>query len=473
MLLVASSTKAQGIEEITFRSIDGLEVTADLFETGNRSDPILFLFHQSASSRGEFRTTAPTFVDNGFNVMAVDLRWGHEDFWNFIPNKTAERYGTKAIMDEVDAGNRDRLWPTIMDSYLDMVSALDWAYMNDFTGKRLVAGSSASALLVFQVPQHRDIDGILAFSPGEYHDDDSTLVQTWASDLSVPVYIAAGVDEEAMTRPIFEAVSTASKTHYQAEVGPHGASMLIQDERNMDSTLHFLRAFQPSEEIELTTSDGISVFGNWFETDPSAPTMMLFHQGGSNARAEYDMHVPRFLHAGYNVLMTDQRRGGTRLGGQNRTVSEAGDATYSYCDAYPDLVAALRFAESRSNGPIVALGSSYSAALVMKLAADEASIDATLAFSPASGAPMDGCQPLDSARLLESPLMVFRPPAELQLASVANQWAAFSDLGIPGFIPLSGVHGASMLNPDRVGASVEPTWDALWEFLKDITPSGR
>ncbi|NIN50467.1 MAG: hypothetical protein GTN62_10200, partial [Gemmatimonadales bacterium] len=39
----------------------------------------------------------------------------------------------------------------------------------------------------------------------------------------------------------------------------------------------------------------------------------------------------------------DQRRGGEQLGGVNRTVGGLEGAEYSYCDAYADLEAALRY----------------------------------------------------------------------------------------------------------------------------------
>ena len=472
-LFFSDSAIAQDFEEIEFRSIDGLTVTADLYETGDRSDPILVLFPQSASSRGEYRTTAPVFVENGFNVLAVDTRWGNQDFWNFVPNKTAARYGTKAIMDEVDAGDRSRLWPTIMSSYQDMVSALDWIYMNDFSGPQIVGGSSASALLVFQMHRDRQIDGVLAFSPGEYHDDDSTLVRQWVSDLAVPAFVAAGVDEAEMTQPIFDAIPVAAKTHYVAEVGAHGGSILFQDDRNMQATLDFLSIFKPSEVVAMTTSDDVTVHGDWYLTDPQAPTIMLFHQGASNARSEYAPHVPRLLHAGYNVLMTDQRRGGSRFGGVNRTLEGVGETEYSYCDVQPDLVAALRFAESRTSGKIIAWGSSYSSTLSLQLAADEPSVDAVLAFSPASGDPMGECQPLEPSRLLEVPIMVLRPPRELQLDFVAEQWTAFEEMrddsDIEMFVPLAGVHGSSMLNPSRVQANVEPTWNRVLSFLDRVS----
>jgi dienelactone hydrolase len=452
---------------VEFRSIDGLTVTADLYETGDRSDPMVILFHQSASSRGEYRAIGPVLVENGFNALAVDLRWGHQDFWNMVANETAARYGTKAIMDEIDAGRMERLWPTLDLSYLDMLSALDWVGMNDFSGKRIVSGSSISAMQVFDLPHDRAVDGIMSFSPGEYLRSDSLRAQRWAADLSVPVFVAAGEDEESLSKPIFDAVGTPAKTFYQATIGPHGASMLFQADENLAAMLAFLKSFRKPETVSFESEDGITLHGEFYLTEPTGPTILLFHQGGSNARAEYDVIAPKLIWAGYNLVAIDQRRGGSRLGGVNRTVEGVGDADFSYCQVYPDLVAALRFAEGKTSGPFIAWGSSYSATLALQLAAKERAISAVLAFSPASGEPMAECQPLEYAGQTKAPILVFRPPAELHLPSVAEQWQEFEKMGVNLFVPQNGVHGSSMLNPIRVRADVEPTWQVVMDFLSE------
>ena len=88
-----------------------------------------------------------------------------------------------------------------------------------------------------------------------------------------------------------------------------------------------------SKTVEIVAADGIIVYVDTYVGDPSAPTILLFHQAGSNARAEYAGLIPRLMDEGFNVLAPDQRRGGDRLGGENRTVAGLGEAEYSYCDA--------------------------------------------------------------------------------------------------------------------------------------------
>ena len=460
-------------ETIEFRSIDGLTVTADLFETGDRADPLILAFHQSGSSRGEYRTIAPNLVSEGFNVLAVDLRWGRRDRWFEVDNETAERFGTSAIMDEADSGDRTRVWPTIFASYDDMLSAYDWSFMNDFTGKKIIAGSSASSVLVLKMPRDRAIDAVLSYSPGEYHDTDSTLFSTWASDLEVPTYIAAGSDEYDLSRPIFDAVGSWQKTFYLAPAGRHGASILMDDERNYTHLVEYLRQFLPGEEVVFESSDGVTIYGDLYGASDKldGPVILLFHQGGGDARGEYVPIVGPLLATGATLLSIDQRRGGVRFGGENRTLAGIPEMTaYSYCDVSPDLDAALDFMKNRGHrGKFIAWGSSYSAALVIELAARRPDdIDAVLAFSPASGEPMAGCDPRDAKSDLGDRLLVLRPSRAMQLSFVAEQLDYFEENGHETYIARNGVHGSSMLNAARVQADVTANWEVVMNFLDRV-----
>lgn len=469
---LASAQSSPRFETITIRSLDAHPVTADLYETGDRSDPLMLLFHQSASSRGEYRDIAPPLVEMGFNVLAVDLRWGGTDRWNRVVNETALTYGTPAIMEAAEAGNRERVWPTIFAAYQDMLAALDWAAMNDFSGRKLVLGSSFSSILVFKLPQDRVIDAVLSYSPGEYYDNDSTMVRTWSQGLTVPTFIAAAPDEHGLSHPIFEAAGTPQKTFFLAEEGRHGASILLDSESNWPSLQAFLRPFLPPSEVTLETEDGLTIYGDLYTTTDTkeTPVILLFHQGGSAARGEYSQLAARLLAEGYTLLAIDQRRGGRRLGGINRTVDALGDADYSYCDAYPDLEAALDYVTVQGyTGPKLAWGSSYSAALAIQLAAKNPErIQGVLAFSPASGAPMEGCEPGPYGEDLTVPALILRPALEMQLDHVAEQWNAFKAQGHQVYVAQNGVHGSSMLNTRRVHGDAEANWSIVLDFLNRV-----
>lgn len=242
------------------------------------------------------------------------------------------------------------------------------------------------------------------------------------------------------------------------------------------SVLLSTQSFAKGSEVTFQTSDGVTVYGDLYRSPnqaTSAPLILLFHQGGGDARGEYEPIVGRLLDAGYHALAIDQRLGGERFGQQNRTVATLQQSYESYCDAYPDLVAALQFVRSEGfSGPLVAWGSSYSAALAVKLGAAHGDLlAAVLAFSPASGDAMSGCKPEAYARELTVPLLALRPVGETEVDSVAAQLAAFREMGHATYVADPGVHGSSMLNAQRVGASTDATWDVVLGFIASALES--
>lgn len=225
------------------------------------------------------------------------------------------------------------------------------------------------------------------------------------------------------------------------------------------------------QEIQFETTDGVTVYGEIYttpDTPMSAPVILLFHQGGGDTRGEYSPLVPRLIEQGYNLLAIDQRRGGERFDGYNRTLAGVGSTEYSYCDVYPDLEGALRFAnEYGFTGRTAVWGSSYSAALVFKLGAEHPDeIDAVLAFSAASGEPMDGCRPEPYSERITRPVLALRPIREMEVPYVPGQMKLFQEHGHQTYIADPGVHGSSMLNETRVGASTEATWSVVLAFLE-------
>jgi pimeloyl-ACP methyl ester carboxylesterase len=223
-------------------------------------------------------------------------------------------------------------------------------------------------------------------------------------------------------------------------------------------------------EISYETEDGITIYGDVYDVgeDKENPMVLLFHQAGGNARAEYGAIIPVLLDQGYAVLAIDQRNGGSRLGGTNRTVEKLGEKKYGYCEAYPDLAGALDFVEAEGyTGPRAVWGSSYSAALVIQLGAEHGErIAAVLAFSPASGDPLADCLPEKYSETLEIPALMLRPASEMEREKVKQQLELFGEQGHQTYVAGNGVHGSSMLNPERVGADVGDTWAVVNEFLE-------
>jgi hypothetical protein len=71
---------------ITFRSADGIAVTADVYAPNPKEAPFIVLCHQAGWSRGEYKELAPWLTSLGYNCMAIDQRSGGKI--NGVDNQT-------------------------------------------------------------------------------------------------------------------------------------------------------------------------------------------------------------------------------------------------------------------------------------------------------------------------------------------------------------------------------------------------
>lgn len=140
------------------------------------------------------------------------------------------------------------------------------------------------------------------------------------------------------------------------------------------------------ETVHFKSTDGLEVAGDLYWSHPStAPFIILFHQANWS-RGEYLEIAPKLNSMGYNVLAVDLRSGGSVNDIQNITRQNALKAMKEtqYIDALPDMMAAISYAKNNfAEGKLIIWGSSYSAALALKLAGDmKEDVDAVIAFSP-------------------------------------------------------------------------------------------
>ena len=183
--------------------------------------PTLVLLHAARSSKGEYRPMVPRLKALGYNCLAVDLICGGAS--REVRNNTA-----KAAR---DAGRN----PDYLDSLGDILDALTWVHENHGEGKTLLWGSSYSAGLALHVAgEHPDrVDGVIAFSPGEYFTSvgkSATWIQECARKVRCPVLVTSARSEEPEWRPIFEALAASDKTGFvPAGAGTHGSKALWEE----------------------------------------------------------------------------------------------------------------------------------------------------------------------------------------------------------------------------------------------------
>ena len=202
-------------QTITFKSKDGVEITGDLYMTENKEAPFILLFHQAESSRGEYLSIAPKLNELGFNCMAIDQRSG--DSVNSVINKTFA--SALALNKPISYEN----------SYLDLESALHLVKEKIKPSKIIVWGSSYSALLVFPLAERNvaDVDGILAFSPGDYFYLDNKSIYDYSKDLKCPIFITSAQNEHDSWQSIFDKLTTEKKIGFIPKLaGAHGSRTL-------------------------------------------------------------------------------------------------------------------------------------------------------------------------------------------------------------------------------------------------------
>ena len=219
LLLVSCTSMASGSETITFPSEDGLLVTADVYAPyENGEAPVVMLFHQAGWSRGEYAEIAPWLNTLGYNCMAVDQRSG--ETVGGVDNETARRAATE---------NRPAGYISALP---DIKAALVYARRHYGKDGVIAWGSSYSAALVLTVAGENPglVDGVLAFSPGEYFKragKSATWVQETARDITVPVFITSSRDEADGWAAIFEGIKSGQKASFiPATEGRHGSRAL-------------------------------------------------------------------------------------------------------------------------------------------------------------------------------------------------------------------------------------------------------
>lgn len=219
VLFLSPICMASSSETVTFPSEDGLLITADIYAPyKNGEAPIIVLFHQAGWSRGEYTEIAPKLNSLGYNCMAVDQRSG--ETVRGVENQTALR-----------AAKENR--PTgYIDALPDIKAALSYARRHYGKGRVIAWGSSYSAALVLQVAGDSPglVDGVLAFSPGEYFEragKSATWIQDSAQNIKVPVFITSSRAEADEWADILAAIETGSKVAFVPETdGRHGSRAL-------------------------------------------------------------------------------------------------------------------------------------------------------------------------------------------------------------------------------------------------------
>lgn len=212
---------AQNRKTINYKASDGLSITADLYLAHAEDATFVILFHRANWSRGEYIEIAPKLNALGYNCMAVDQRSGGEI--NNIVNQTK--------LEAIKIHKETRY----IDAYIDILSSINYIKTKFPKAKIVILGSSYSSALVLRLcGDYPDlIDGVLAFSPGEYFENQgktASFIQEGAKNIKVPVFISSAKSEKVYWEEIYNIIPSTKKHFFLPErEGKHGSRVLWTD----------------------------------------------------------------------------------------------------------------------------------------------------------------------------------------------------------------------------------------------------
>jgi dienelactone hydrolase len=204
-------------QRIALKAADGVSVYAWHYAAADKTLPAILLFHQAGSNHAEYAPIAPRLAGRGYHSLALDQRSGSRMFGQ--SNRTASEYG------------KDVEYTAALP---DLDAALEWPARQGLPARSIVWGSSYSAALVFLLAARHAaaVAGVMAFSPGEYLNDDHA-VRNAAAKVQAPVFVTSALDasEIAAAREIARAVPGSSAVQFVPKRGGvHGSSTLTRDE---------------------------------------------------------------------------------------------------------------------------------------------------------------------------------------------------------------------------------------------------
>lgn len=217
LFLITILITANAQKKITFPSLDGLTITADLY-INNDTLPYMILCHQAGYSRGEYKETAITFTQFGFNCLAIDARSG--DSINGVKNETA------ALAKKLNKPT------TYLDAEQDIIAAINYIYKKSHK-KVILVGSSYSASLVLKIGTTNDkVRAVLAFSPGEYFGDKLNLKEA-VKTYNKPLFVTSSYDEYKTVFYMLKEVPSKQEMQFvPSKGGKHGSKALWDDNPN-------------------------------------------------------------------------------------------------------------------------------------------------------------------------------------------------------------------------------------------------
>lgn len=216
------------MKKVTFKSKDGLLITADLYKIKDSKGMIL-LCHRSHCNRAEYRETAPKLNALGYSCLAIDQRSGMKVFGEV--NETKNRAKAQNL-------------PTgYLDAQQDIEAGIDYAYTINDNEPVVLFGSSYSAALSLRIAKDSDkVQSVVVFSAGEHLKGVDLAAEI--SGISVPVFATSAKREIKETSDVLKHVESKWVTQFNPkEEGFHGSKILWESVKGYEKIWEALSNF--------------------------------------------------------------------------------------------------------------------------------------------------------------------------------------------------------------------------------------
>lgn len=217
--------------------------------------------------------------------------------------------------------------------------------------------------------------------------------------------------------------------------------------------------------VEFPSKDGLLITADLYEVPNAKETILLCHQAGYS-RGEYINTALELNKMGYSCLAIDQRSGKGVNSIKNETVIRAtkkGLGT-TYLDVKQDIESAIDYL-FKKNGekPLLIVGSSYSASLVLLIGKENEKVKAVAAFSP--GEYLKGVKVGETISGSKKPIFVTASKSEIPKAEELTQGISQDYLTL--YRPNeTGIHGSRALWKTTDGST--GYWNAFSKFLTSL-----
>lgn len=202
---------------------DGIKVTADVYDAGEKSKPVILYCHQANSSRGEYRVIASILARKGFHGLALDQRSGKE--FDGVLNETAKRVLEKNPKDG------DHFGIPYEAAKPDIEAGLDWIRAQGYTGPLIFWGSSYSASFAILFAAERPgIKAVIAFAPGEWLRTKGAVTAA-GQKMTQPILVIHPENERDRGQPVYDAIGSGQKRLVMHARILHGSHELLRGDK--------------------------------------------------------------------------------------------------------------------------------------------------------------------------------------------------------------------------------------------------